>query len=45
MNRVGPFCFCCLLFLMAIASACSPTSRKTALPEQVQEAAAPGVSG
>jgi hypothetical protein len=39
MNRAGPFRFCCLL-LMAIAG-CSPTSRKTAPPGQVQEAAAP----
>src|SRR5947207_4559035 len=41
MNRVCPFRFCCLLFLMAIATGCSPNSRKTAPPEQVQEAAAP----
>src|SRR5207302_9520669 len=32
---------CCLLFLMAIATGCSPNSRITAPPEQVQEAAAP----
>ena len=41
MNRVWPFRFCCLLFLMAIATGCSPNSRKTAPPEQVQGAAAP----
>jgi hypothetical protein len=41
MNRVCPFRFCCLLFLMAIATGCSPNSRKTAPPEQVQEPAAP----
>jgi len=42
MNRVCPFRFCCLLFLMAIVTGCSPTFRKTAPPEQVQEAAASG---
>jgi len=41
MNRVCPFRFCCLLFLMAIATGCSPNSRKTAPPKQMQEAAAP----
>jgi Carboxypeptidase regulatory-like domain len=41
MNRVCPFRFYCLLFLMAIATGCSPNSRKTAPPEHVQEAAAP----
>ena len=41
MKRVCPFRFCCLLFLMAIATGCSPNSRKTAPPEQVQEFAAP----
>src|SRR5882672_1707111 len=41
MNRVCPFRFCCLLFLMAIATGCSPNSRKAEPPEQGQEAAAP----
>ena len=41
MNRVCPFRFCCLLFLMAIATGCSPNSRKAEPPER-QEAAAPG---
>jgi len=41
MNRVCPFRVCCLLFLMAIATGCSPNSRKTAPPKQMQEAAAP----
>jgi hypothetical protein len=41
MNRVCPFRFCCLLFLMAIATGCSPHSRKAEPPEQGQEAAAP----
>jgi hypothetical protein len=41
MDRVCPFRFCRLLFLIAIATSCSTNSRKTAPPEQVQEAAAP----
>src|SRR2546421_9883191 len=41
MNRVCPFRVCCLLFLLAIATGCSPNSRKTAPPKQMQEAAAP----
>src|SRR2546430_16814401 len=41
MNRVCPFRVCCLLFLMAIATGCSPNSRKSAPPKQMQEAAAP----
>jgi hypothetical protein len=41
MNCVCPFRFCCLLSLMAVATGCSPNSRKTSPPEQVQEAAAP----
>ena len=41
MNRVCPFRFCCLLFLMAIATSCSPHSRKAEPPEQGQETAAP----
>jgi hypothetical protein len=41
MNCVCPFRFCCLLFLMAIATGCSPSSRKTTPPEQVQESANP----
>ena len=41
MNRVCLFRFCCLIFLMAIATGCSPNFSKTAPPEQVQEAAAP----
>ena len=45
MNRVCPFCFCCLLFLLAVATGCSPNSRKTAPPEQVQEAAAQAYQG
>jgi hypothetical protein len=41
MNRVGPFGFCSLLFLMSIANGCSPTSGKTSPPEQVHGSAAP----
>jgi hypothetical protein len=41
MNRVCLFRFCCLIFLMAIATGCSPNFSKTAPPEQVQDAAAP----
>jgi YVTN family beta-propeller protein len=40
MNCVCPFRFCCVLFLMAVATGCSPNSRKTTPPEQVQEAPA-----
>jgi hypothetical protein len=41
MNCVCPFRFCRLLFLMAVATGCSPNSSKTTPPEQVQESAAP----